>query len=70
MPRWARPLVAGYPVLMGFMLVVNGEHYVVDILLGAAYTFGAHFLWNRIEAWWTSPHTRAGRGRAVLTASG
>jgi membrane-associated phospholipid phosphatase len=34
--RWW-PLLALYPVWMGVALVVSGEHYVVDVLLGAAY---------------------------------
>jgi hypothetical protein len=51
-PKWARPLLAMYPVLMGLALVATGEHYVIDIVLGVAYAFGAHFLWNYIERWW------------------
>jgi hypothetical protein len=51
-PKWCRPLLALYPALMGLMLVATGEHYVIDIVLGVAYAFGAHFLWNRIERWW------------------
>jgi len=52
-PKWLKPLLAMYPVLMGLMLVANAEHYVIDIILGAAYAFAAHFMWNRIEEWWT-----------------
>jgi membrane-associated phospholipid phosphatase len=51
-PRWTRPLLVGYPILMGFTLVTTGEHYVSDLLLGAVYAFIAHFAWNRIERWW------------------
>jgi hypothetical protein len=51
-PRWCRPFLAFYPVLMGLMLVATGEHYVVDILLGVGYAFAAHFSWNYIERWW------------------
>lgn len=69
-PRWARPLAAAYPVLMGFMLVVNGEHYVVDIILGAAYAFAAHFLWNRIERWWTHRTPAPADDSSVLTTTG
>ncbi len=36
--RWLRPLVAAYPLAMGFTLVFGGEHYVFDILLGWGYT--------------------------------
>jgi PAP2 superfamily len=51
-PRWCRPFLAMYPALMGLTLVATGEHYVVDIMLGVAYAFGAHFSWNYIERWW------------------
>jgi hypothetical protein len=40
-PRWARPLLAMYPLAMAFALVYAAEHYVVDILLGWAYTLAA-----------------------------
>jgi PAP2 superfamily len=39
--RWARPLLAAYPPAMAFALVYTAEHYVVDILLGWAYTLAA-----------------------------
>jgi len=48
-PRWGRPLLAAYPVLMGLALVATGEHYVVDIILGILYALGVHALWNAIE---------------------
>jgi membrane-associated phospholipid phosphatase len=35
--RW-RALLAAYPLVMGFSLVYTGEHYVIDVLLGALYT--------------------------------
>jgi hypothetical protein len=50
--KWVRPFIAAYPVLMGLMLVATGEHYVIDILLGAAYAFAVHAMWSRIEPWW------------------
>lgn len=34
----ARPLVAAYPAAMAFALVYTAEHYLVDVLLGFAYT--------------------------------
>jgi membrane-associated phospholipid phosphatase len=37
--RW-RPLLAAYPVAMGFALVATGEHYAFDILLGWLYAAG------------------------------
>ncbi|HEY2815179.1 MAG TPA: phosphatase PAP2 family protein [Acidimicrobiales bacterium] len=52
LPKWGRALLVLYPLLMGVMLVATGEHYVADIILGIAYAFGAHFLWNFIERWW------------------
>ena len=41
MARWARPLLALYPLAMAFALVYTAEHYVFDILLGWAYTLVA-----------------------------
>jgi membrane-associated phospholipid phosphatase len=41
--KWLRPLVALYPVAMGFALVYTGEHYASDILLGWLYAVGAIF---------------------------
>lgn len=32
--RWWRPVLAGYAVLMAFVLVYTGEHYVVDVAAG------------------------------------
>jgi hypothetical protein len=32
--RWARALVAAYPLAMAFAIVYTGEHYVADVLLG------------------------------------
>jgi membrane-associated phospholipid phosphatase len=37
-PRLVRPLLAVYPLAMGFTLVYTGEHYVFDVLLGWLYT--------------------------------
>ena len=36
-PRWARVLLALYPLAMTFALVYSGEHYVVDCIAGFAY---------------------------------
>lgn len=47
-PRWAWPLLAVYPLWMGFALVVAGEHYVVDVLLGYAYAGLVALGW----VWW------------------
>jgi len=45
--RWARPLLAAYPVAMAFALVYTAEHYVFDILLGWAYTMAAIWIVGR-----------------------
>jgi len=47
-PRWARPLLAVYPLAMTWALVYTGEHYVVDCVLGWIYAV-AVFLAVR---WW------------------
>jgi membrane-associated phospholipid phosphatase len=46
--RWARPLLAAYPVAMAFALVYTAEHYVVDILLGWAYALAAVWVVHRL----------------------
>jgi hypothetical protein len=46
--RWARPLLALYPLAMAFALVYTAEHYVVDILLGWAYTLAAVWIVGRV----------------------
>lgn len=45
--RW---LLALYPVAMGFTLVYTGEHYVLDLVAGVAYAWGAHVALSRWEA--------------------
>ena len=47
-PRWARPLLVAYPLAMAFALVYTAEHYVVDILLGWAYTIVAVWAVDRL----------------------
>jgi len=50
---FVRVLLIAYPVWMGFALVVSGEHYVVDILLGWLYAAGvtvAFDAWDRNHA--------------------
>jgi membrane-associated phospholipid phosphatase len=44
--RW-RWLLLLYPLAMGFTLVYTGEHYVLDLVVGAAYAVGVHYLMNR-----------------------
>lgn len=43
-----RPLLALYPLAMGFTLIATGEHYVFDVLLGWLYAGGVMAGW----AWW------------------
>jgi membrane-associated phospholipid phosphatase len=45
--RW-RPLLALYPLAMGFTLVATGEHYFFDVLLGWLYAGAVMAAW----AWW------------------
>ncbi len=47
-PRWARVLLAAYPLAMAFALVYTAEHYVFDILLGWTYTVIAVWVVNRV----------------------
>jgi hypothetical protein len=46
--RWARPLLALYPVAMAFALVYTAEHYLVDVLVGWTYTLIAIWIVGRI----------------------
>ena len=48
--RWARPLLALYPLGMAFALVYAAEHYFSDILLGWAYTLVAVWVVGRVAA--------------------
>ncbi len=56
---WARPLLAAYPPAMGFALVYTAEHYVVDILLGWAYTLAALWVVRRVA----DPRDQASEGK-------
>ena len=53
-PRWARPLLALYPVAMAWALVYTGEHYVVDCVAGWIYAVavfvGVNAVLDRREA--------------------
>jgi PAP2 superfamily len=59
--KWLRPIVALYPLAMAFSLIVTGEHYFSDILLGWMYTVGALFAAKAIMHWWTVRRTRRRR---------
>ena len=52
---WTRTALLAYPAAMGSVLVVTGEHYVVDVLAGFALAAAACWACGRWEA---------GRGRA------
>lgn len=43
-----RPLVALYPIAMGFTLMATGEHYFFDVLLGVLYAGAVMAAWG----WW------------------
>jgi hypothetical protein len=60
-----RPLLALYPLAMGFTLVATGEHYFFDVLLGWVYAGAVMAAW----AWWE--RRRSGRdGSAAADAAG
>src|SRR5687767_9964606 len=46
--RW-RPLLALYPLAMGFTLVLGGDHYVFDILLGWGVVAAVVAVLSRVE---------------------
>jgi len=54
-PRWARPLLAVYPVAMAAALVYTGEHYVSDCLLGWLYAAVAFLGVNWAFDRWSAP---------------
>jgi len=49
MPRWGRPVLVAYPLLMTFTLVYTAEHYVADAIAGAAAAFLIHWVAGRVE---------------------
>jgi hypothetical protein len=48
-----RAVLVAYPLMMMFTLVLTGEHYVVDVLIGWGYAAAVVVTWDRIEPWWT-----------------
>jgi membrane-associated phospholipid phosphatase len=46
-----RVVLAAYPLAMGFSLVYTGEHYVIDVILGALYAILALVAVHRAEHW-------------------
>lgn len=76
-PVWGRVLLALYPLAMGFMLVVTGEHWVGDVLAGWIVAVGANALIGAIErrrgADWKHDdrsRRRRARGASDLAAAG
>ena len=64
--RWAgraRPLLALYPPAMAFALVYTAEHYLVDILLGWAYTLLAVWVVAAVADRWHHAAVPRLRGR-------
>jgi hypothetical protein len=59
-----RPLLAAYPLAMGFALVYMGEHYVCDIVAGAAFAGGVAYAERRLLR---ALRTRRARARVVAT---
>lgn len=53
--RIGRVVLALYPLAMGFALVVSGEHYIIDIVIGWGY------LWLTVAAWAAFDRHRARR---------
>lgn len=45
-----RGLLVAYVLSMGFVLVLSGEHYVFDLLVGWLYVVAVCLTWDRIEA--------------------
>jgi membrane-associated phospholipid phosphatase len=53
-----RPLLALYPLAMGFTLIATGEHYFFDVLLGWLYAGGVMAGWS----WWERRRQEARAG--------
>ncbi len=56
--KWLRPVVALYPLAMGFALVLAAEHYVSDVLLGWLYTVAAVLVGRAVIRWWSGRAAR------------
>jgi membrane-associated phospholipid phosphatase len=50
-PRFVRPVLAVYPLAMGFALVYAGEHYVVDCIAGWVYATITFVAVNYVFDW-------------------
>jgi len=65
-PWWFRSLMVLYVLSMGFMLVITGEHFVIDILIGWLYVAVCVLAWTRIERWWRGRRERKPNSTADL----
>jgi membrane-associated phospholipid phosphatase len=52
--KWLRPIVALYPLAMGFTLIYTGEHYFSDIALGWIYAVVAVLAGRAALRWWAA----------------
>lgn len=60
--RWWADLVWLYPVATALAVLSTGNHFVLDVLAGAADFAIATLIADRLHGWWTSRH----RGRPVV----
>jgi membrane-associated phospholipid phosphatase len=64
--RWARPLLAVYPLAMAWALVYSAEHYLIDILVGWVYAVVAYVTVTVLaERYEPHGHALARRGQAA-----
>ncbi|HLZ69553.1 MAG TPA: phosphatase PAP2 family protein [Dehalococcoidia bacterium] len=72
-PRWGWAAIV-YPLAMGLAVVYPGEHYVIDVIAGAAYAVVAFALvWGYAAGPWrlaTRPFQRGVAARPALSAFG
>jgi hypothetical protein len=68
--RWARPLLALYPPAMAFALVYTAEHYLIDVLLGWAYTLLAFWIVDRAAVEVQRRRSRRERATEAYSANG
>jgi membrane-associated phospholipid phosphatase len=47
--RWPKVLFSFYPVVMGFAVIVTGNHWFLDALAGALVTFAAYVVYTRVS---------------------
>lgn len=56
--KWLRPIIALYPLAMGFVLVYAGEHYIFDVLLGYLTALIVLVGVSALERWWRNRESR------------